>query len=199
MTDLFRVDYGATPIDEDELAALLPSLSTMSELNEFEWNGIREARQWAMSSRMIRRHDVTSESFIRELHRRMFRHTWSWAGQYRKTEKTIGVAPHRILTDLALRLGDVRYWVENATYPIDEIAVRLHHQLVFIHPFPNGNGRHARLVADIFLEQNRCRPFSWGANAMKPEEARRQYLAAVREADSGRIANLMALARAGNL
>lgn len=199
MTDLFRVDYGATPIDEDEKAALLPSLSTMSELNEFEWNGIREARQWALSSRLIRRHEVTSEPFIRGLHRRMFRHTWAWAGQYRQTEKTIGVAPHRILTDLAHRLGDVRYWIDNATYPIEEIAVRFHHQLVLIHPFPNGNGRHARLVADIFLAQNRCRPFSWGANVMPPEEARARYLAAVREADSGRIATLMALARTGHL
>jgi len=194
---LFKVPFGATPIDEDEKVDLIPSLSTRRELNEFEWAGILEARRWALSPRRIRRIEVFSEGFIRDLHRRMFRHTWKWAGKYRKTEKTIGVDPNRILTDLANLLGDARYWVENNTYSVDEAAVRFHHRLVYIHPFPNGNGRHARLVADVLLVQRGSRPLPWGAGVMPAEEARAQYLSSLREADAGRFTNLLRLSRLG--
>lgn len=194
MADIFRQPYGATPIDEDEKASLIPSLLTMDALDQFEYTNILEARKWAFASRRLPTLDLISEPFVRDLHRRMFRHTWRWAGVYRKSEKTIGVATHRILTDLAILLGDADYWRAERTYPVHEIAVRFHHRLVTIHPFSNGNGRHARLVADLFVAQSHDRPLGWGANRRPADVERRAYLDALRKADRGNYSDLLAFA-----
>src|SRR5579864_1983912 len=131
-----------TPLSPEELADLIPSLATKEELNEWERENILRAREWAISDRTSPT-DMASDEYVRKLHLRMFDQTWKWAGQYRRTEKNIGIAVYQIREQLAALLGDVRYWIEHRTYPPDEIAVRFHYRLVAIHPFPNGNGRHA--------------------------------------------------------
>jgi Fic-DOC domain mobile mystery protein B len=139
---------------------------------------------------------MASDGYIRKLHRKMFEETWKWAGQYRVTEKTIGVPVHEIRERLMELLGDVRYWIENSTYPPDETAVRFHHRLVFIHPFPNGNGRHARLMADVLVMKLGRPAFSWGsANLVREGEARTRYLEAIRAADHGDIQPLLKFSR----
>jgi Fic-DOC domain mobile mystery protein B len=126
----------------------------------------------------------------------MFDQTWKWAGEYRRTEKNIGVLFHEIRERIMASLGDVRYWIEHSTYSPDEIAVRFHHRLVFIHPFPNGNGRHARLIADILVMKLSRPAFTWGsANLLKQGEARAKYLEAVRAADNGDMQPLLKFAR----
>ena len=126
----------------------------------------------------------------------MFNQTWKWAGQYRNTEKNIGVPFHEIREQLGGLVGDVRYWIENQTYSADEIAIRFHHRLVQIHSFPNGNGRHARLLADLLVMKLGQRSFTWGArDLVKAGEARTKYLEAIRAADGGDIKLLFTFAR----
>src|SRR4051812_16596856 len=140
---------GNTPLSPEELADLIPNLATKQDLNEWERENILLAREWAMRDRTSAP-EMASDEYVRKLHRKMFSETWKWAGRYRTTEKNIGVPFPEIREPLMALFGDVRYWLEHRAYPTDEIAVRFHHRLVVIHPFPNGNGRHARLLADAF-------------------------------------------------
>ena len=199
MTDLFRSHLGDTPLADDEKQGLIPSLATQRELNEFEFANIMSGRDWALSPRRLARTEVLNASYLLELHRRMFGATWRWAGRFRTTEKTIGVGIPRIASDLAGMLGDVRYWIDQQIYPPDEIALRFHHRLVLIHPFPNGNGRHARLVADLVARKLERPPFTWGAGTGEPATMRQAYLSALRQADQQDYAALFQFARAGKI
>jgi Fic-DOC domain mobile mystery protein B len=193
---LFTARDGNTPLSPEEQDDLIPDLATKDELNEWERLNILEAYGWAFHPRNLHREDPLAENYVRELHRRMFDQTWKWAGSYRKTEKNIGIAHYQIREALAVLLGDVRYWVEHQTFEADELAVRLHHRLVVIHPFPNGNGRHARLTADV-LAQRQGRPiFTWGGvDVMRASELRRRYIDALRAADGNDIRALLVFAR----
>ena len=186
---------GNTPLSPDELADLVPSLATKEELNEWERENILLAREWAIRNR-TRAPDMASDNYVRKLHLRMFDQTWKWAGQYRRTEKNFGVPFDEIRERLATLFGDIRYWMENNTYPYDEIAVRFHHRLVVIHPFPNGNGRHARLAADVFIAKLGRPALTWGStDLIRPGEARIRYLAVLRLADNGDIQPMVEFAR----
>jgi len=186
---------GNTPLDPDEADELIPThIATRDALNAWEQANIAAAAEWL--ARRRRTEPVLSVAFARELHRRMFDGTWRWAGRFRTTEKNIGVAPQRIAEEVAKVLADAAYWVEHGTYALDEIAARLHHRLVWIHPFPNGNGRHARLFADALLAVHRAAPFTWGSRDPTGQgDARERYLAALRKADAGDLAALVAFAR----
>lgn len=185
-----------TPLSPDAEADLIPNLATREELNEWERDNVLRARQWALADRQLARSNPVSEKYVRELHRRMFDQTWKWAGTYRKTEKNLGVPVHQILEKLGQLLANAAYWLENKTYPVDECAVRFHYQLVVIHAFPNGNGRHARLIADVVVVKNSHRPFSWGRkDVAPPAEARDAYLHALRAADGGNFELLLRFAR----
>jgi Fic-DOC domain mobile mystery protein B len=153
--NLFETGDGNTPLSPEELADLIPDLTTKEELNEWERQNILEAFAWALNSRNLQRNDPLSETYVRDLHQRMFDQTWKWAGTYRTTEKNIGIPHHQIRESLAVLLGDARYWMEHQTFEPDEIAIRFHHRLVAIHPFANGNGRHARLIADVAAQRMR--------------------------------------------
>jgi Fic-DOC domain mobile mystery protein B len=144
MTDpLDPKDEAGTPLSADERAGLIPSYITLrGELNDAEQTNIAEAEEWAFQ----RQRDVLDEKFLNDLHRRMFGRVWNWAGEYRRSGKSVGIDAYRIPHDLRQLIGDTRYWIENATYGPDEIAARFHHRLVSIHPYPNGNGRHSRLA-----------------------------------------------------
>lgn len=195
MTTNARSSDGNTPLSPEELADLIPNLATKEELNEWERENILRAREWAVGDRTSAT-DLASDEYVRKLHVKMFNQTWKWAGEYRRSEKNIGIPFHEIRERLMALLGDVRYWMENNTHPPDEIAVRLHHRLVLIHPFPNGNGRHARLIADVIAMKLGRPAFTWGsANLVKEGEARTRYLEAIRAADNGDIQPLLTFAR----
>ncbi|MGH7367178.1 MAG: mobile mystery protein B [Candidatus Rokuibacteriota bacterium] len=184
----------ATPLSPEDRADLIPKHITLRrELNEAEAAGVRDAVLWALGRRRTLS-TILGSGFIRSLHKRMLGGVWAWAGSYRVRDTNIGVPPHEIPVELRKLQGDVTYWVSHGTFPPDEIAIRFHHRLVLIHPFPNGNGRVSRLMGDlvaISLGQDR---FSWGADSLK-ENARPQYLEAVRAADEGDFEALVALAR----
>lgn len=186
-------DDASTPLTPEERAALIPSYITQRrELNEAEQIGIGDADRWAFS----RRRDVLSEEFLLQLHKRMFRGVWRWAGQFRTTPRNIGVEAWQVGPMLRALLDDVRYWIEHQTFAPDEIAVRFHHRLVFIHPFPNGNGRHSRLAADLLIRQLGDERFTWGrGNLVAIEDLRRRYVDALRAADGEIIGPLLEFAR----
>ena len=190
-----NLDYapGATPLDADELASLIPGhITTQGELNEWEQLNIVQGDTWARKQRK----EILDEGFLRRLHQQMFGETWRWAGTFRKSDKNIGVDWLRIGVEVKNLLDDVRYQIENNSLPPDEIAVRFHHRLVAIHPFPNGNGRHARLMADLLAERLGRPRFTWGsASLVDANETRQRYIAALQAADARDIAPLLAFAR----
>jgi len=176
---------GNTPLTPDELTGLRPSLATKGDLDQFERMNILEANRWAFSPRVLKRENPFIEPYLRRLHRRMFDQTWTWAGRYRKTNKNLGLPFHQIMNGIAAILGDIHYWLENETFDIDEIAIRYHHRLVWIHPFPNGNERHARLLADIIAVKNGREQFNWGRKELKETgPARAEYIRCLRAADA---------------
>lgn len=188
---------GATPLDPDESAGLVPGhIATREQLDEWEADNILAGERWAAGA--ARRRAILDDLFVRELHRRMFDRTWKWAGKYRTTGKNIGVAPERIAVDVRKLLEDTKAQLADKVAPLDEIAAKFHHRLVSIHPFANGNGRHARLMTDLLLAANGAAPFTWGqGDLVHAGEARERYLAALRAADARDFAALLAFVRSG--
>lgn len=196
---------GQTPLDEEEKEGLLiPTIATRGELDEFEQQNIEQAVQWTLG-RSFKPDTIFTEEFIRMVHKRMYADVWAWAGAFRKTNKNIGIDKWQIPTELRYLLDDIRYWYENNTYPPDEMALRFKHRLVTIHCFPNGNGRHSRLMADIIIEKLYMQPvFTWGAahslskgaaNLYSEGDARAAYLTAIKAADRDDYSLLLAFAR----
>lgn len=197
MTDLFQEPDDATPLAPEEREGLLQSWIThRRDLNEAEQDNIAKGAIWARRSRGRNVDGMLNDGFVRALHKRMFGEVWNWAGSYRQTERNIGIEAWRIPTELASLFADVKYWIDHETYLPDEIAIRFHHRLVAIHPFPNGNGRHARLMADMLVELLGGEPFSWGGGSLADiGELRKRYVTALQTADNHDIGPLVAFAR----
>lgn len=194
MTDrLYEQDDANTPLTPEEREGLIPSYITLrSELNEAEQANILEVEEWAFS----RKRNVLDERFLTNLYKRMLGRVWRWAGEFRRTERNIGIDPYRISVELRQLVDDCRYWIEHDTYPPDEIAARFHHRLVFIHPFANGNGRHARLATDLLLVKLGQARFSWGqVNLVDASETRQRYISALRAADQHDYGTLLEFVR----
>jgi Fic-DOC domain mobile mystery protein B len=193
--EFLEPDDASTPLTPEETRDLIPAhIAYRSELNEAEQESIARAQEWALGPR---RRDLLSEKFIKDLHRRMLGDVWRWAGKFRNSERNMGIDYWLIPTELRQLLDDAKAWVESRAYPRDEIAVRLHHRLVLIHPFPNGNGRHARLMADLLVMRLGGERFSWGRESLRdPGASRRRYISALRAADDHDLAPLLEFARA---
>jgi len=196
MSGLFeQPDAAATPLMPEEMRDLIPAyIAYRRELNEAEQENIVRAQAWAAVSR---RRDLLSEKFVKDLHRRMLGDVWRWAGMFRTSERNIGIEYFQIPVALHQLLDDAKAWIEYSAYQPDEIAVRLHHRLVQIHPFPNGNGRHSRLMADLLVMQLGRERFSWGRESLRdPGVVRARYIEALRAADNHEIGPVLAFARA---
>jgi Fic-DOC domain mobile mystery protein B len=188
---------GQTPLSEEEKEGLLiPSITTREELDEFEQLNIEKAIQWTFGKK-LKAEQLFTEKFIKDLHRRMYGEVWKWAGNFRTTEKNIGIKSYQIAIELKMLLDDAVFWKENNTYQPEELAIRFKHRLVSIHCFANGNGRHSRLIADLIMEKLYNRKFfSWGsANLVKATEARSNYIFAVKKADKHDIHPLMVFSK----
>ena len=186
-------DDAATPLDEEEKEELILSyITTRGELNEAEQANIIEAEDWAFSQRR----DVLDARFLDNLHRRMLDGVWRWAGAHRRSAKTVGIDAYQIPTEMQQMIDDTTYWIENEAYSPDEIAARFHHRLVWIHPYPNGNGRHARLATDLLLRSLGQTRFSWGSESLvDANETRRCYMTALRAADNHDFGPLLEFVR----
>ena len=182
---------GATPLDPDEAEDLLPShIRTRGELNVWEQENILVAASWIRRTRVAALDEVT----IRELHRKMFSETWRWAGRFRTSDKTIGIHWPQIPVAVRNFVEDGRLWLEKKVFSPGEAAIRLHHRLVHIHPFPNGNGRHARLWCDLLLSQIGRPSIDWGGVKLDAAgDQRKAYIRALWKADDGDIQPLLDL------
>jgi Fic-DOC domain mobile mystery protein B len=190
---------GATPLTPEDVAGLkVRSVATHGELNEAEANNIIKAQQWGLRSRLVRVPQMLADEFMQRLHREMFSEVWAWAGRYRERETNIGVARHLIRQELRRAYDDARAWLQHGTYSPEEFVVRLHYRLVTVHPFPNGNGRHARMVAGLALVRHfKADPLPWDGSALRRSDATRQaYIDALVAADHYDLAPLLAFARA---
>lgn len=186
----FVYPEGATPIKEDDAGALIPNhITTQRELNEWESHNIQKATSWGLSRK---RSEVLSVDFVKELHRRMFDETWTWAGKFRQSNKNIGVAWEQVSIETRKLMDDAKCWLSESTFRIEESAVRLHYRIVAIHPFVNGNGRHARLIADILLFNHDLPQIDWGAASLDfTGTTRQRYINALRAADRGDYSSLL--------
>ncbi|HLZ06645.1 MAG TPA: mobile mystery protein B [Bradyrhizobium sp.] len=197
MTDLFQEPDDATPLDPALRGDLIQTwITTRADLNEAEEENIASGAAWARRRRGGT-DALLNENFSKSLHKQMFGDVWKWAGTYRQTELNIGIAPHLIAAEMPVMFDNVRFWVANKTYSADEIAVRLHHRLTQIHGFPNGNGRHARMMADLLIEKLGGEPFTWGSGSIHDTGTlRTTYINALRAADNHDFGPLLAFARA---
>lgn len=175
-------DDASTPLTDEEREGLkLSFVTTRGDLNAAEQQNILQAELWACK----RKHDVLDRRFLNDLHGKMYGNVWTWSGRYRKNGKNIGVDAYHIQTDLQELIENVGYWIENRTITADEIAARFHHQLVYIHAYPNGNGRHARLAADLLLKEMGRPRFTWGRENLRDTgAARSKYIDGLRAADN---------------
>jgi len=188
---------GQTGLDDDEKEGLrITTITTHGELDEYEQLNIEKAIEWTIPKK-FKADDLLTEDFIKLLHKKMFNDVWKWAGEFRRTEKNIGVDWIQIGINLRMLLDDARIWIANKVYPPEEIAIRFKHRLVSIHCFPNGNGRHSRIMADLIIEKIFNEPiFTWGnSNVAQADETRQHYIKALKEADNGNIGPLIEFAR----
>ena len=188
---------GQTPLDEDEKEGLLiKTISTKGELDEFEQTNIQQAIEWTLKTKFTEE-QVLTEEFVLLVHKKMFEEVWKWAGTKRKSNKNIGVDKYQISIELKNLLDDCKFWIKNKTYSPDEISIRFSHRLVKIHIFPNGNGRHSRLIADILISKLFDKTvFTWGKSDLsKKGETRKKYLDAIYKADEGLLQPLMDFSR----
>ena len=195
-----ELDYinGQTPLDPDEKEGLLiPTITTREELDAFEQLNIEKAYQKYILKRRIKTQNILTEEFLLKLHKDMYGDVWDWAGSYRKSNKNIGVDKFQISTQLRQLLGDCQYWLDHKTYDAEELTIRFKHKLVAIHPFPNGNGRHSRMMADIMMKHLfKGQVFTWGRkNLVNKSETRNAYIQALRQADNHNIEPLMTFSR----
>ncbi len=187
---------GQTPLDEEEKEDLkIKSITTQKELDEFEQLNIEKAVEWTIRAN-LKPEKILTEKFIKDLHKKMYGDVWKWAGEFRKTDKNIGIKWTQIGIELKNLIDDTKYWLENKSYSPEEIAIRFKHRIVAIHCFSNGNGRHSRMMADIIIESIFGKEiFSWHkSNMVRADETRKEYIKALREADNGNIKPLMKFA-----
>jgi Fic-DOC domain mobile mystery protein B len=194
-----KFDYkdGQTPLDEEEKEGLkIKSITTQGELDEFEQLNIEKAVEWTIRAN-LKLEKILTEKFIKDLHKKMYGDVWKWAGEFRKTDKNIGISWTQVRIELKNLLDDTKFWIENKTFQPEEIAIRFKHRIVSIHCFPNGNGRHSRMMADIIMESIFGKEiFSWHqSNMVKANETRKEYIKALRKADNGNVAPLIKFAK----
>lgn len=195
VTGSFETPAGATKLDLDEMSGLLiDSISTHFELNFAEQQSILDSSQWIFD----RNHkDILNEQFFKKLHRRMFQSVWKWAGSLRTTNKNIGVDPHTIAVEIKKLCDDCQYWIDHESYEWNELAARFHHRIVWIHPFPNGNGRFSRVLTDLLMKKYGQQKLSWGQKTFAKDDfstesqLRTEYILSLREADNKKLQRLI--------
>jgi len=186
-----------TPLDDEEKEGLkIKSITTQGELDEFEQLNIEKAVEWTIHTN-LKPERILTEKFIKDLHTKMYDDVWKWAGEFRKSDMNIGIKWTQIGIELKNLLDDTKYWIDNNTFSPEEISIRFKHRIVAIHCFPNGNGRHSRMMADIIMESIFGKEiFYWHkSNMVKADDTRKEYIAALRKADNGNINPLIEFAK----
>jgi Fic-DOC domain mobile mystery protein B len=190
---------GATPLEQEDLECLIPDfVATRADLNQVEFENIAKAIPWAQrQARTLGPAGLLSYGFMLRLHRQMFGDVWTWAGKQRRRATNIGVDVHLITTQSQLLLDDAKLWHAQSVFEPDALATKIHSRLASIHPFPNGNGRCTRMMADLYLLSIGAEPFTWGATDLGVDgSGRATYIAAlIKAVDTGDHADLIRFAR----
>ena len=190
---------GATPIEEEDLDGLIPDfVATRADLNRVEFDNISKALTWGIrQAEILGPQGILEYGFLMKLHRNMFSDVWKWAGTNRSRITNIGSLPEDIVSESQAALEDMKFWHANGVFESDERAARLHCRLVTIHPFPNGNGRCTRLIADLYLVTIHDPMFTWGSRSIDVEgDARKRYInALVKARYEDDYSDLLAFAR----
>jgi Fic-DOC domain mobile mystery protein B len=200
-TDPLGEPADGTPLTDQERHGLRLPVLTRNELNRAEADNISQAMTWLFfSRRRLRPEAVTREAWLKRLHWRMYHQVWAWAGQYRTTERNLGVPYWQIRMDMRDLEADARAWLADTgatRLSHDECAIRFGYRLVLIHPFPNGNGRWSRLASDALIVALGGHRFTWGGASLTETGAvRHRYITALQTADTARdFGPLMAFAR----
>ena len=179
----FQIKGATSVLDYSGLK--LDWVKTISQLNLVEAENILKAYSKYFSRSLNNKNKWFTLAFLKKVHLEMFGNIWDWAGIFRKTFTNIGTKPHLITSEVALLCEDVKYWTENASFNFLEQSIRIHHRLVKIHAFINGNGRHARFVADLFLHSKKGKLPQWPTDLEKEGKNRKAYIASLQEADKG--------------
>jgi Fic-DOC domain mobile mystery protein B len=179
--------------EEEKDGLLIPTITTREELDEFEQQNIEDAVEFYLLRRKYKTETILSEKFVFDVHKRMLGDVWEWAGTTRKTNKNLGIDKFQIPPRLRQLLENCKYWIEHNTFSEEEIAIRFKHEIVSIHVFPNGNGRHSRLMADIIMKHIfKKHIFSWGQkDLVHKNEVREMYIKALQKADKGDFEDLL--------
>ena len=183
--------------DEEKDGLLIPTITTREELDEFEQQNIEKAVEFYLLRRKYKAEAILTKKFVFNVHKRMLGDVWDWAGTIRKTNKNLGIDLFQISPRLHQLLENCKYWIEHKTFSEEEIALRFKHEIVSIHVFPNGNGRHSRLMGDIIMKHIFKKPiFSWGQkDLVHKNEVRDNYIDALRKADNGDFTSLLGFSK----
>ena len=189
MKDIYFNDRkGNTVLSNSELRGLLLNhITVMRELDEAEQVNINEGLLWLATQK---NKDFLDEMFMKKLHKKLFGKVWKWAGKYRKSEKNIGIDAYKVPTEMMKLIEDVNYWVENNSYEVSELIARFHHRLVWVHPFPNGNGRFSRIFTNYLCKRYKLKMPEWQGH-LNPHLRRKLYIKALQQADQKKFHPLM--------
>ena len=195
--------HSTKPIDDatalDDISGLmLPNdkVYTLKEIYVAEANNIALATIKYLSAPPSKKVAPFSYEWLSLLHEEMFGNVWDWAGKFRSVELSIGIKAYQVPTALKVLADDIAYWDENKTFDIYEIATRIQHRAVQIHPYKNGNGRWSRMLANIYLRQNGSMPVKWQEDLLSKENPKRdKYIQALKDADNGDYSSLIEMHR----
>jgi len=177
----------ATPLDDISGLKLSKSkVYTLREIYNEEALNIASATLKYLSAPPSKKEAPFSYEWLLQLHEEMFGNVWDWAGKLRQGELSIGIKAYLVSVELKKLVDDLAYWDKHQTYDVTEIAARIHHRAVQIHPFQNGNGRWSRMLANIYLRQKGLMPVKWQEDVLAKENPKRaQYIQALKMADDG--------------
>ncbi len=183
---------GETPIDPSGLKDR--SIKTRTELNEVEAENIRKVYVKYLADRPTRKSAPFDYQWLFKLHREMFHEVWVWAGKPRTHDVNLGVSWPNIQEQLWALLADLNEWQESLQMSLIEQSARLHYRAVWIHPFCNGNGRWARMLASIWLRLHSGPLLVWPEEHIEERSIiRDEYLATLYKADEGEFSPLIRL------
>jgi len=177
----------ATPLDDISGLKLDNTKQyTIEDIYFYEAKNITKATLKYLSLTPDKKSAPFTFEWLLMLHKEMFSDVWDWAGKLRQAELSIGVKAYLVSTEIKKLVDDITFWEENKTFDTIEIASRIHHRAVQIHPFINGNGRWSRMLANIYLKQNGLSPTKWNENLLSKENLHRDdYIKALKQADNG--------------
>ncbi len=191
----FQFPKGATPLD-DISGLKLSWVQQLRDLNRAEAENISQAQKKYLEKSIDDPSKWFNPTFLRKIHMTMFGDVWDWAGRWRKSITNIGIKPQFIPMKLSELCAQVISWgTGSAKMTYLERSARIHHQLVSIHPFENGNGRFSRLVADRYLLAYRCTHPIWPSHLGINGEIRDRYILSLKAADRGDYLPMIQLMR----